>query len=59
MLNPVERYWSTIKHYYRKVLLDKMLKCPTAKEQPMRDAMKETLEKVDASESIPKYIRKA
>ena len=59
MLNPVERYWSLVKHYYRKVLLDKMLKCPTAKEQPMRDAMKETLEKVDASESIPKYIRKA
>ena len=24
MLNPVERYWSLVKHYYRKVLLEKM-----------------------------------
>ena len=43
MLNPVERYWSLVKHYYRKVLLEKMLKCPTAREQPMKDAMKEPL----------------
>ena len=59
MLNPVERYWSLVKHYYRKVLLDKMLKCPTAKEQPMKDAMKETLEKLKVPESIPKFIKKA
>ena len=59
MLNPVERYWSLVKHYYRNVLLDKMLKCPTSREQPMRDAMRETLQGVDALESIPKYIRKA
>ena len=59
MFNPVERYWSLVKHYYRKVLLEKMLKCPTAREEPMRDAMRETLEKFKVPESIPKYIRKA
>ena len=59
MLNPVERYWSLVKHYYRRILLDKMLKCPTAREQPMRDALRETFENVNATQSIPKFIRKA
>ena len=59
MLNPVERYWSLVKHYYRRILLDKMLKCPTVREQPMRDALRETFENVDATKSIPKFIRKA
>ena len=59
MFNPVERYWSLVKHYYRKVLLEKMLKYPTAREEPIRDAMRETLEKLKVPESIPKYIRKA
>lgn len=57
--NPVERYWSLVKQYYRKVLLEKMLKCPTAKEFPMRDAMFEVFTKIDVTKSIPKYIKKA
>ena len=59
MLNPVERYWSLVKGYYRNILLEKMLKCPTNREEPMKDAMRETFQNVDATLSIPKFIRKA
>ena len=58
MLNPVERYWSLVKGYYRKILLEKMLKCPTNKEEPMKDAMRETFQNVDSSLSIPRFIKK-
>ena len=40
--NPVERYWSVVKTHFRALLLDKMLKCPTSREFPMKEALKET-----------------
>ena len=40
--NPVERLWAYWKHYFRAILLEKMLKCPDAKSSPLKDALLET-----------------
>ena len=58
-LNPVERLWAKWKFYFRRILLEKMLKCPAPRQFPMKEALWETFTYVDVKDSIPKYIRKA
>lgn len=44
---------------FRAILLDNMLKGPGTKETPLLNALHETFKMTDASESIPRYIKKA
>ena len=57
--NPCERLWGQYKQHFRAVLLDKMLKGPGSRDTPLKDAMLETFNMTDVSESIPRFIKKA
>ena len=52
-----EKYWAQLKAYFRPLLLMKMLKSPTPKDKPLRDAVVESIRKV-SRDSIPKFARR-
>ena len=57
--NPCERLFAQWKSKYRLVLLDKMLKDPAPKDEPMKKAMDEVFYMLETSKLIPKIIKKA
>ena len=55
--NAVEKYWAQLKTYFRPLLLSKMLKCPRAKDTPLRDAVRQTIRDVSV-DSIPAFCQR-
>jgi hypothetical protein len=44
-----------MKAIFRPLLLQKMLKCPRSRDTPLKDALRETINKV-SQDSIPSYV---
>ena len=58
---PCERLFAMYKQYFRKRLLDEMLKDPSPKDTPLNDALHDTFNARfhQAQLSIPRFIKKA
>ena len=51
----IERYWGQLKATFRPLLLKKMIAGPRAKDQPLREALNETIKTVPHT-SIPAFV---
>ena len=54
--NAVERFWAQLKSYFRPLPLKKMLLNPRAKDNPLKDAVRQTMREV-SRDSIPAFCQ--
>ena len=52
----IERYWGQLKAYFRPLLLQKMVKDPRSKDQPLKDSVRQAIRDVSTA-SIPAFCK--